>query len=343
MIAIISISKQGNDQAIRLSECMGNVICYTLSKWERDDFEPIVGRLKDFCEILFKKHEALIFIMATGIVVRSIAPWLKDKTTDPAVIVMDEKGQHVISLLSGHLGGANELSLKIAKLISATPVITTASDINHLPSVDMLAQSKELIIDRMQDAKIITAMIVNGQRVGLVDDFQVFDHDLLPIIEGNICGRIIVSNKKELSSELPFAKLIPKNIFLGIGCKKDTEPQKLMTFILDVMDKENLDVRSIHTISSIDIKSNEKAILQAAKELNCYIMFYNKETLQKVDHLFKGSTFVLSTVGVASVSSTSAYLSGGETGRLIVEKEKKDGMTLSIFESNMVEPNPQTT
>lgn len=334
MIGIVSITKQGNALALYLSNILDDSVCYTLQKWEQDNFEVIQGSMKDFCEILFQKHEALVFIMATGIVVRSIAPWLKDKTTDPAVIVLDEKGQHVISLLSGHLGGANALTLKIATLISANPVITTASDVNHLPSVDMLAQSNGLVIDNMHDAKVITAMIVNGQRVVMQDEFQFFGHDDLPQIEGKLSGQIIISNKKELICEMPFVKLIPKNIFLGVGCKRDTEPQKLIDFVLDMMKKMNLDVKSINSISSIDIKSNEKAIIEASKKLNCPLKFYSKVDLQKVDHLFKGSAFVLSTVGVASVSSTSAYLSGARKGEFILEKETKEGMTLSIFENN---------
>ncbi|TLX77001.1 cobalt-precorrin 5A hydrolase [Labilibacter sediminis] len=331
MIAIISISKNGNELALKLADQLTDAVCYTLPKWQHDSFESIQGRLKDFCEVLFAKHESLIFIMASGIVVRSIAPWIKDKTTDPAVLVMDEKGHHVISLLSGHLGGANVLCLKIAKLISANPVITTASDVNDLPSVDMLAKSKGLVIDSMTDAKEITAMIVNGEKVTLKDEYGIFLENPLPMIEGEAQGLLVVSNKKSISESTPFAQLIPKNIYLGIGCKRNTEPEHLFRFIQDTLDDMNLDERSIQSISSIDVKSDEDAIHRAAERLNGTLTFYPKEELQKVDHLFDGSEFVKSTVGVASVSTTSAYLSGGKKGSFLLKKKKKDGMTLSVF------------
>ncbi len=144
MIGIVSISIQGNELALKIASQVDKATCYTLPKWNNPKFKQIKGKLSEFCEELFFEYEALIFIMATGIVVRCIAPLIKDKEKDPAVIVIDDAGKNVISLLSGHLGGANELCIQIAKSISANPVITTASDVNQLPSVDMMAKSKEL-------------------------------------------------------------------------------------------------------------------------------------------------------------------------------------------------------
>ncbi|MDA3892523.1 MAG: cobalt-precorrin 5A hydrolase [Salinivirgaceae bacterium] len=335
MIGIISLSRQGNALAAKISGLVGNATCYTLSKWDLQGFSVIKGKLKEFCGEAFQKHDALIFIMASGIVVRSIAPWLKNKVSDPAVVVIDDKGRNVISLLSGHLGGANELSLKIAELISANPVITTASDVNNLPSVDMMAQSKGLLIDSMEDAKNITAMIVNRENVELVDDFEIFSTSFMPIPDGQSKGKVIITNRLNIQDDVPFVKLIPKNIILGIGCKKNTDAQKLFEFIQATIKRFNIDSRSIKSIASISIKENEEAILKAAEELNCSLRFFNAETLQKVDNLFEGSAFVQSTVGVASVSTTSAYLAGKESGSFIVKKEISEGMTLSIFEQKI--------
>ena len=334
MIGVISISKQGNTLAANIKNLLGNCTCYTLSKWKAEGFSVVNGTLKDFCKELFDKYDSLVFIMATGIVVRSIAPWLKDKTTDPAIVVIDDRGKHVISLLSGHLGGANALSTKIAALISATPVITTASDINQLPSVDMLAQSKGLLIDSMEKAKTITAMIVNHQQVDLVDDTGIFTPNTLPATKDVCEGKIIVSNKIITSQSIPYVKLIPKNIILGVGCRKNTDAQKLLLFIKDAIRHFQIDERSIKTMASISIKKNEEAILKAAENLNCALQFFNTETLQKVDYLFEGSDFVQATVGVGSVSTTSAYVAGNKTGTFIVKKQVKEGMTLSIFEQN---------
>ena len=330
--AIISISKQGNLLASRIGNQLDHSACYTLAKWEQEGFLPIEGKLGDFCETLFKKYDALVFIMASGIVVRSIAPWIKSKTSDPAVVVIDDRGQHVISLLSGHLGGANALTLKIAAAINAHPVITTASDVNNLPSVDMLAKEHGLIIDSMKDATTITAMIVNGENVVLEDPYHIIQNDILPIKQGDKSGSVIVSNHLLINTDKPFVKLIPQNIILGIGCKKDTGSLSLWEFIIDNLKELNIDLQSIKAIASIDVKSDEKAILDAALRLECNTTFYAAEQLQEVDHLFEGSDFVKSTVGVASVSTTAAYTAGNKNGRFLLEKKKRDGMTLSVFE-----------
>ncbi|MCW3787135.1 cobalt-precorrin 5A hydrolase [Plebeiibacterium sediminum] len=332
--AIISISKQGNQLASRLAKQLEQTSCYTLAKWEQEEFLPIEGKLGDFCETLFKKYEALVFIMASGIVVRSIAPWIKSKTSDPAVVVIDDRGQHVISLLSGHLGGANALTLKIAAAINAHPVITTASDVNHLPSVDMLAKQHGLIIDSMKNATTITAMIVNGENVVLDDPYHILPKDILPIKQGEESGSVIVSNHLLINTNKPFVKLIPQNIVLGIGCKKDTGSISLWEFIIENLKELNIDLQSIKAIASIDVKSDEKAILDAALRLECNTTFYSAEQLQEVDHLFEGSDFVKSTVGVGSVSTTAAYTAGHKNGRFLLKKKKKDGMTLSVFEQS---------
>ncbi len=299
---------------------------------EQEGFLPIEGKLGDFCETLFNKYDALVFIMASGIVVRSIAPWIKSKTSDPAVVVIDDRGQHVISLLSGHLGGANALTLKIAATINTHPVITTASDVNNLPSVDMLAKEHGLIIDSMKDATTITAMIVNGENVVLEDPYHILKNDILPIKQGDKSGSVIVSNHLLINTKKPFVKLIPQNIILGIGCKKDTGSLSLWEFIIENLKELNIDLQSIKAIASIDVKSDEKAILDAALRLECNTTFFAAEQLQEVDHLFEGSAFVKSTVGVASVSTTAAYTSGNKNGRFLLEKKKRDGMTLSVFE-----------
>ncbi len=334
MTAIISLSKHGNTLAKRLSGMLNNGTCYTLPKWNLHGFSTIEGKLKDFCGKLFQNYDSLIFIMASGIVVRSIAPWLKDKRTDPAVIVIDDKGHNVISLLSGHLGGANALALKISTLISANPVITTASDVNKLPSVDMLAKENGLVIDSMEDAKTITAKIINGENIELADDSGILQQSLMAVPDGQSTGKVIVTNKLEIKEIVPFVKLIPQNIILGIGCKKNTSPEKLEAFIFNTCKRFNVDTRSIKTIASISIKDGEEAIMRIANKLNCQLKFFNAETLKTVDDKFQGSAFVLAKVGVSSVSTSAAYLAGKKSGQFIVQKEIEDGMTLSIFEQS---------
>ncbi|MGQ7869977.1 cobalt-precorrin 5A hydrolase [Sunxiuqinia sp. sy24] len=332
-VVIISISLQGNQLAREIKQHFPEADCFTLAKWKAAGFRPIEGKLSQFCQQLFHNYDSLIFIMATGIVVRSIAPWIQDKSSDPAVVVLDDAGKHAISLLSGHLGGANELTTRIGRLIEANPVITTASDVNQLPSVDMLARHAGLVIASMENAKLVTACFVNRQAVELCDAGNWLGVLELPACQGEPHARIIVSNRSIIPADLPAVQLIPPNIYLGIGCKKNSSPEQLWAFINQQMEQLQLDKRSITAVCSIDIKSSERAILEAAKKLNCKTKFYEASTLKTVEHLFEGSDFVKKITGVTSVSSTAAYLAGGKNGNFLVQKAKQTGMTLSVFET----------
>ncbi len=330
--AIISITEQGNRLALSIQQTITDAHCYTLKKYSNEVLRPINGKLRYFCAQLFCEYDNLVFIMATGIVARSIAPYLDDKTTDPAVVVMDDKGKHVISLLSGHLGGANALTEQLAHIVGGQAVITTASDVNQLPSVDMLAKEHDLIIDSMEDAKTITSLIVNRKNVMIDDAFQILPALNITDIEEKPEGYIVVTNSDKIDQPLPFAKLIYRNVVLGIGCKKDTSWEVLKTFLLDTLQKYNIDKRSILTIASIDIKKEETAIQNAAEWLQVPFVTYAAEHLADVEHLFTGSDFVKKQVGTSSVSAPAAWLAANKKGNIICEKEKFEGITLSLIE-----------
>ncbi|MBI5327815.1 MAG: cobalt-precorrin 5A hydrolase [Deltaproteobacteria bacterium] len=125
---------------------------------------------KQDAKLAFKKYDGLIFIMAAGIVVRTIAPLLKNKAEDPAVVVMDEKGRYVISLLSGHLGGANNLAREIAKMVGGQSVITTATDVNSLPCIEDIAEKFNLAIEDFKKIKMVNSAIVNGKAIAFIDE-----------------------------------------------------------------------------------------------------------------------------------------------------------------------------
>ncbi|WP_163717569.1 cobalt-precorrin 5A hydrolase [Mangrovibacterium lignilyticum] len=332
-VAIISISLQGNQLAREIKQHFPEADCFTLAKWKAEGFRPIEGKLSQLCQQLFLNYDSLIFIMAAGIVVRSIAPWIQDKTSDPAVVVLDDAGKHAISLLSGHLGGANALTNRLANLIGANPVITTASDVNQLPSVDLLAQQGGLVISSMEDAKVVTASLVNRQAVELCDPDNWLGAVELPKISDKPAARIIVSNRTTVPADLPAVQLIPRNIYLGIGCKKDSSPEELWAFIEQQLEQLQLDKRSVAAVCSIGLKSSEPAILEAAMKLNCDTKFYEAQVLQTVEHLFEGSDFVKKITGVRSVSSPTAYLAGGKEGSFLLQKARQTGMTLSVFET----------
>ena len=199
-----------------------------------------VDDYKAVCAEYFNKADALIFIGASGIAVRAIAPYVKSKTTDPAVLVIDECANFVISLLSGHIGGANELARQIAAAIKAVPVVTTATDVNNLFAVDEWAARRGMVIESMQAAKDFAAALVAGKTAGLCSDYAI--KGALPsgveLAGSGETGMAVTTCK----NKKPFATtvvLMPKILHLGIGCRRNTPLEKIENFVLAEMEKQN--------------------------------------------------------------------------------------------------------
>jgi cobalt-precorrin 5A hydrolase len=332
MWGIVALTLQGLEKARQLRTQFPDSEIYTLSKWEVPDATPIAGELHDFAGVLFSKHKVLVFIMASGIVVRCIARHLKDKTTDPAVLVMDEKGKYVISLLSGHLGGANEVASLIAAKTGAEAVITTSSDVNGLTSVDMIAKQHGLIIDDMHDAKVITAMMVNGQRIAQCNDTLAIISPYFSSPAEDAEGMVVITGKANIRKSVPFVKLIPVNMIIGIGCRKGTKAEDILDFVTFLLLENNIDKRSVRCMATIDLKKDEPGILDVAAHMNLPLLNFSKEQIIEVEHLFQPSAFVKEKIGVGCVCEPAAYLAGKRKGRFVASKSKRNGMTLSLFE-----------
>lgn len=318
MISIISVTEKGDEIAYKLKENFDSNI-YLKSKLK--DF-----KLDDVTKECFKKYKAIVFLSSTGIAVRAISKYLKGKDVDPAVIVVDVCNNFTISLVSGHLGGANKLTYEISNVLGNIPVITTATDNMDLIAPDILAKNNKLIIEDLKKAKVIAGKLVNKETVYFKDDENKIDCPKGYIQTEDIKDNTvwITNSLKEKDNVL---KLIRKNVILGIGCRKDTDSKKLSDFVSSVLLENNLDKRSIKLIASIDVKKNEKAILDLSKELNSQLKFYTKEEIMTVEDKYEGSSFVKATVGVSSVSEPVVDLSGGE---IIIEKIKNSGMTLTV-------------
>lgn len=318
MISIISVTEKGDEIAYKLKENFDSNI-YLKSKLK--DF-----KLDDVTKECFKKYKAIVFLSSTGIAVRAISKYLKGKDVDPAVIVVDVCNNFTISLVSGHLGGANKLTYEISNVLGNIPVITTATDNMDLIAPDILAKNNKLIIEDLKKAKVIAGKLVNKETVYFKDDENKIDCPKGYIQTEDVKDNTvwITNSLKEKDNVL---KLIRKNVILGIGCRKDTDSKKLSDFVSSVLLENNLDKRSIKLIASIDVKKNEKAILDLSKELNSKLKFYTKEEIMTVEDKYEGSSFVKATVGVSSVSEPVVDLSGGE---IIIEKIKNSGMTLTV-------------
>jgi cobalt-precorrin 5A hydrolase len=286
----------------------------------------------------FTRFSAHIFIFSTGIAVRMLAPLIQSKTTDPAVVVLDDKAIHVISLLSGHLGGANLLAREIAALINARPVITTATDINELPSIDMLARENNLYIENPAAIKHVNMAFLNAETLDIYDPGN-YIHPFIPKIfiqnpanpnpDTKIsCSKIICTWKTmEVSRET--LVLRPRILSVGIGCNRGTSLETLHGFIKEVFKGEGLSLNSVFTLATTQVKQDETGLLQLADRLGLSIKFYDKDQLNSVDTIETPSKMVEKHLGVKSVCEAAAILAAGR-GPLIVPKKKTRDVTFAV-------------
>jgi len=310
-----------NDLHIYVSGRVANLL--NLENENNEDLIVINERVPILLEKTFNKYDLHIFVAATGAVVRIIEGKFKSKDTDPAVITVDDHANFVISLLSGHLGGANKECEKIAHGIGAIPVITTASDVGGKIAVDTFSQKIKAKLEDLEGAKRVTSLIVNGEKVSLHLPKNIVNHD------ENSAGAIIVSNRKNIE----ISKIIPQNIFIGIGCKRGVSKEHIIEKLKYAMDKQNLELSAIKMAASAWVKSDEIGLLEAMKELDIPIKFFEKEEILKLEDLIEEkSEYVKKTIGVYGVSEPCAFLASSGKGAFLAKKIKLDGMTLSIFE-----------
>ncbi len=276
----------------------------------------------------FAENDALIFIGACGIAVRAIAPYIKSKTTDPAVVVIDDQGRYVIPILSGHIGGSNELAKKIAFLLGATAVITTATDGMGKFSCDAWAAKNDCAISSMDVAKKVSAAILKKD-IPVISDYELpssLPQGLFPGENGEIGVYIGIHEKSPFKTTL---QLIPPVLALGIGCRKGTSEEHLLSVVKKVLSDNSLDIRAVGRIASIDVKMGEEGLLSLAKELGTEISFYTSHELNSAEGDFDKSAFVKNTVGTDNVCERSAVLAGG---KLIVKKTALGGVTIAVTE-----------
>jgi cobalamin biosynthesis protein CbiG len=286
----------------------------------------------------FHDYDAHIFMAAAGIAVRTIAPHLTDKTRDPAVIVLDHKGTHVISLVSGHLGGANSLARKIAELTGGTPVITTATDTENVPAIDMLAARHGLVIANPERIKTVNAALAEGRPVVLEDPenrLHIAENPeltpwFIPAGNDNCHGqdtpRVRVSWR--MTDDGQTLILQPRVLVAGIGCRKGTSREEIMTAITRVFAQHRLALGSLAGLASIDIKAHEKGMLEAAQALGIPITFYSADELQGIT-IPTPSSMVKKHIGVESVCEAAALKQTGQT-TLVVPKQIRGRTTLAI-------------
>lgn len=338
-LAIISFTNAGslvNNKIKEVLKSTHSCTCYYKGKSnEKVELIHVTQSLFEWCESVFPKVDGILFVGATGIAVRAIAPFVKDKTKDPLVLVIDEKANFVISLLAGHVGGGNELTLELSELLHATPVITTATDINKKFAVDVFAKKQDLHITDWTKAKEISASILEGKKIGLLSQ--------LPI-EGNIPEELVLvhDNKEAMITQgicisfdeerNPFQStltLVPKTFVIGIGCKKNTSAKMLEAFVLRTLKEHCIPFFAIKCIASIDLKKKESCILEFVNKYKIPFVTYSAEELSEVAGEFNESAFVKQITGVGNVCERAAIKSC-KSGVLMMEKQSYEGMTLAF-------------
>lgn len=311
------------DKGAQLSEMLAEKLDCTVQK-------PPKGGLSALTEKLFHEVDALIFIGACGIAVRAIAPLVVSKTSDPAVIVLDEQGKHVISLLSGHIGGANDLARRIAGYTGGEAVITTATDVNGRFSVDAWAVKHNCTIDSMEHAKEYAASILKRD-LPLFSDFEICGELPGGVFAGSegTCGAVISVQ----TDAIPFdttLRLIPRILHVGVGCKRGTSKEKIDAAIEHALNEYKLDKRAVKAVASIDVKKDEEGLLAWCHENQLPVSFFSADELNAVKGEFSHSDYVFKTVGTGNVCDRAAMRSAGEEAQLLISKMILDGVTVGV-------------
>lgn len=319
-ICVIAFTNNGVNLAERLN--IGDIFVYY--KYKNDNENNIVFRnIGDIMERCWKNYKAIVFISACGIAVRAVSPFVSNKATDPAVVVCDELGKYAISLLSGHIGGANDITRRIATLTRGTPIITTATDILNRFSVDVWAKAHKLVLKDMKMAKEISAAVVNGDEVGY---------------KGTLTRPVGLSNNTDTelgvfvgyTLEKPFKRtltLAERCLILGIGCKANTPYESIKQAVEELFERENLNINSIKMIASLSIKANESGIIKYASELKVNFATYSAYYLENIQGNFSYSEFVKKETGLDCVCERAALSKGG---KLIVKKQTFEGMGITL-------------
>lgn len=334
-IAIYALTTQGLTLATRLAARLEGTV-YASRRLEAEDAMPF-DSLSDLVSATFHAFDGHVFVAAAGIVVRCIAPHLQSKETDPAVVCLDQQGKFAISLLSGHLGGANELAEQCARALGGQAVITTATDSVGVLSVDTLAASRGLVIGDIGRIKSINMALLEGQTVQLYDPEDwlglAWDTSFMGVASKDDWDPsrpgIWVSWHDDCPEEaLP---LHPRVLHLGIGCRRDVTVYEILDHVGDVFKQTGLSMQSIASVGSVEAKRNEAGLLEAASEFGVDPVFYSTKQLAAI-RVPTPSDRVQYHMGVPSVAEASA-LRASHGGELIVTKAKTSTVTLAIARS----------
>ena len=346
-VAIIAITKKGIEIGLSLKKKFSTWKIYAPSKFSNNNSQ--IEWFDDSTTIkvgeLFEANEALVCIFSLGAVIRLIAPHMKDKKTDPAVVVIDDIGKFAISALSGHLGGANQLTENIAKVLGSTAVITTAADVNKTIAVDLVGNEFGWKIDDDSTVTKVSAFMVNEEKIGVFQDAGeknwwtpkkelpknvIIYNSFEELRDSNCKGYLIISDKTIDDKQILKNAVVyrPKTLVVGVGLHWNTSSNTIKEGLDQCTKNFNLSLKSIARFVSIKKESQVEGLLDLAKAMNVPVDYYEKEGLAQIT-IPNPSETVQAFEGTPSVSEAAAIRSSG--GKLIVEKQKfPPNLTIAI-------------
>jgi cobalt-precorrin 5A hydrolase len=347
-IAVVAITRNGALLGRKLRDSLAGAELYVSRHYagqagkDRTIFEP--GELKGLLASLWKGMDGFVLIMATGIVVRLIAPLLESKQSDPAVVTMDDAGRFAISLTSGHLGGANELAERCAFISGARAVITTATDANNLPSFDMLAREQGWVIDDISRVKTLNSLLLDDAEIAVVDPGGQtrcwfhgrgklsFCDTFAEAMASRARGFVFVTNR-QLPRTQPDNLLIlrPRNLVLGIGCNRGTPADEIDEFVAAHLKRIFVSMKSVRCIATAAAKRDEAGLIEYAERYAIPLEFFESEELNRVGCPSPPSEHAMTAIGAAGVAEPAALLASGG-GFLMLKKVKSENVTLAVAE-----------
>lgn len=350
-VAILALTRRGTELAERISRRMPESDCFCNARYALPGMTPMRKMAESFLAA-WREYGAIICIMGCGIVVRTVAPLIDNKMVDPAVVVVDEEGRFAVSLLSGHLGGANGLARRVAAITGGQAVITTASDLQDKTAIDLTAQKAGLEVENPRMLARLAAAVLDDEKIWVFDPERLFVRHLpeghglevfAPAGEGGTASfaEQMEARRKRMRSGLGIwvsdmieppglrcLKLRPKSLVVGVGCNRGTEASEILGLIELVLKENGLSPVSIKNFASIDIKSTEPGLLKAASLFKRPIQFCTREQIEGIPVPNPSST-VARHIGAESVCEASALWSAG-TGVLLAPKRKSINCTAAI-------------
>lgn len=283
-------------------------------------------RAGDWTRERFRHGRGLVFIGAVGIAVRAIAPYLVSKTRDPAVVVVDDTGKYAISLLSGHLGGANALARRIALILGAEAVITTATDRNNIFAVDEWAGRSGYAIANPKGIKGVSSALLEGREVGFASEFPVAGDPPSGLVPDAAQPALVIGTTKPAGNNALW--VIPPAAVLGVGCRRGTPKAKLETFFRMFCRGSGLSPEAVVKVCSIDLKKDEAGLIEFCHGHGWPLQTFTADELKTVPGNFSASAFVKRVTGVSNVCERAA-VAGSDGGSLRTTKASGEGITMS--------------